>query len=413
MLSREENETLTRVGPGTPMGELLRRYWIPAGFSSAIPEPDGPPVRVRLLCEDLVLFRDTAGRPGLISERCPHRNASMFFGRNEQGGLRCVYHGLKFDVDGQCTDVPCIPQTSNLEKIKGNLKTRSYPCVERGEIVWAYMGPPEQKPSFPELEWTNIPANWRFTTRHVQECNWLQGIEGGFDATHLTFLHGGDAEKSRSVVATKYEVLPAEFGFVVASGREQANGDVSWNCNAMLMPFHKIISSVPMAAHVWAPVDDEHTMLYSVTFNPDRPMNEADLERSVTWRGIHTENIAGTDHATRNKSNDYLIDRALQASGKSYTGMQGLGTQDCAIQESMGPISDRSLEYLLVCDTAIAKLRRLLLQTLKDHAAGRPLPGMNPESFRVRSARFDAKDGEPIAERMAASVRVDRAKAPA
>ena len=202
--------------------------------------------------------------------------------------------------------------------------------------------------------------------------------------------------------------MPTDFGFVVGSGREHANGDVSWNVNVMLMPFHKVISSIPMAAHVWAPIDDEHTMLYSVTFNPDRPMSDADLERSVNWRGIHTENIPGADHAIRNKSNDYLIDRELQASGRSYSGMKGLGTQDCAIQESMGPVSDRTKEYLLLSDTAIVKLRRLLLQTLKDHAEGRPLPGANPESFRVRSARFEARSGESIKEKMSSCVRLDK-----
>jgi phthalate 4,5-dioxygenase oxygenase subunit len=148
-------------------------------------------------------------------------------------------------------------------------------------------------------------------------------------------------------------------------------------------------------------------MLYSVDFNPNRPLTEDDLARTKAWRGIHTENITGTDHAIRNKNNDYLIDRELQASGQSYTGMKGLGTQDCAIQESMGPIADRSAEHLLLCDTVIVKIRRLLLQTLKDHADGKELPGMKADSFRVRSTRCELKRGEPVGETMAARVRVD------
>jgi len=409
MLSQQENEMLTRVGRGTPMGELMRRYWIPAAFSYQIPKPDGPPIRVRLMGENLVLFRDTQGRVGLIDERCPHRTASMFYGRNEESGLRCVYHGLKFDVEGNCVDIPCVPQSSEVQKrnLLSQLKIKAYPCIERGDVVWTYMGPAEHKPEFPDLEWTRVPASHRFATRHIQECNWLQGLEGGFDATHLSFLHGGDAEKDRSIVVTLYEVMPTDFGFIVGTGRDLGNGDIAWNVNVMLMPFHKIISSMPHAAHVWAPIDDENTMLYSIDFSPKAPLTEQDMARSRAWRGIHTENIPGTDRAIRNKANDYLIDRALQASGKSYTGMKGLGTQDCAIQESMGPIADRTAEHLLACDAAIVKIRRLLLQTLKDHAAGKPLPGMRPESFRVRSIRYQAPKGAPVATTMRERVRVD------
>ena len=391
------------------MGALMRRYWIPAAFSHQIAKPDGPPIRVRLLGENLVLFRDTQGRVGLLDEKCPHRTASLFFGRNEESGLRCVYHGIKFDVDGHCVDLPCVPQMSDAHRatVQKQFNVKSYPCLERGEMVWTYMGPTEHKPAFPELEWTLLPASQRYATRHIQECNWLQALEGGFDATHLTFLHGGESDASRKIVATLYEVMPTDFGFVVGTGRERSDGIVMWNMNVMLSPFHKIISSMPHAAHVWAPIDDENTMLYSIDFNPARPFTEQDLARSKSGLGIHTENIPGTDHAIRNRANDYLIDRALQASGKSYTGMTGFGTQDCGIQESMGPIADRTAEHLLACDAAIVKIRRLLLQMLKDHAAGKPLPGMDPASYRVRSGRFEAAKGVPFAQAMEQYVRRD------
>jgi nitrite reductase/ring-hydroxylating ferredoxin subunit len=400
---------LTRVGPGSAMGALMRRYWIPAAFTEQIKKPDSAPVRVRLLGENLVLFRDTQGRVGLLDEKCPHRTASLFFGRNEESGLRCVYHGLKFDVEGACVDLPCVPQMSDAHRanLQKQLAAKAFPCVERGDVVWTYMGPPEHKPEFPELEWTLIPASQRYTTRHVQECNWLQALEGGFDATHLTFLHGGESDASRRIVASLYEVIPTDFGFVVGTGRERGDGIIMWNMNVMLSPFHKIISSIPHAAHVWAPIDDENTMLYSVDFHPSRALTEADLARSKAGLGIHTENSPGTDHAVRNRANDYLIDRALQASRKSYTGMKGFGTQDCAIQESMGPVADRSLEHLLASDAAIVKIRRLLLQTLKDHAAGKPLPGMNPASYRVRSGRFEAAKGVPFIDAMEQYVRRD------
>ena len=409
MLTQGENEMLTRVGPGTPMGALMRRYWIPAAFSHQIQNPDGPPVRVRLLGENLVLFRDTQGRIGLLDERCPHRTASLFFGRNEDSGLRCVYHGLKFDVEGNCVDLPCLPQMYDAQKanIQNQLRVKAYPCVDRGDVLWTYMGPAEHKPEFPDLEWALVPPSQRYATRHIQECNWLQALEGGFDATHLTFLHGGESDPSRRIVATLYDVIPTDFGFVVGTGRERSDGTTLWNMNVMLSPFHKIISSIPHAAHVWAPIDDENTMLYSVDFHPSRPLTEEDLARSKAGLGIHTENIPGTDHAARNRANDYLIDRELQAGGKSYTGMKGFGTQDCAIQESMGPIADRTAEHLLACDAAIVKIRRLLLQMLKDHATGKPLPGMNPASYRVRSGRFEAAKGVPFADAMKQYVRRD------
>ena len=170
MLSRENNDLITRVGPGAQMGALMRRYWIPAAFVSQVEQPDCAPVRVKLLGEQLVLFRDNQGRLGLVDEFCPHRLASMFFGRNEEGGLRCVYHGLKFDVNGVCVDAPCVPPTTTAEQLSGikrDLKIKSYPCIERAGLVWTYMGPPELKPEFPELEWTMIPDSHRYVSRHV------------------------------------------------------------------------------------------------------------------------------------------------------------------------------------------------------------------------------------------------------
>ncbi len=400
MLSREDNELLTRVGKGTPMGELMRRYWVPAAFTDQIKEPDSPPLRVRLLGEDLVLFRATDGRVGLLDEKCPHRTASMFFGRNEENGLRCVYHGIKFDIDGNCVDVPCLPpntEDARRDAIKRQLNITAYPCIERGDVVFAYMGPPEHQPEFPDLEWTMVPANQRFSSRHIQECNWLQGVEGGFDAPHLTFLHGGGGEASRRIVPSYYEVMPMDFGFAVGTGREVSTDVVMWNINILLMPFHKIISSVPHAAHMWMPIDDENTMLYSIDFNPSRPFTSEEQARSRSFDWIHTENFPQSDKAVANKSNDYLIDRELQRSGKSYSGLKGFGIEDCAIQESMGPIADRTKESLLAGDAAIVKLRRLLLQTLKDHAAGKPIPGMDPKSYRVRSIRYEAHPGDDFA----------------
>ena len=404
MLSREDNERLTRVGPGTPMGALMRRYWIPAAFSHQIAEPDCPPIAVKLLGESLVAFRDTEGRVGLLDERCPHRTASLFYGRNEECGLRCVYHGWKFDVAGNCVDMPSEPPGSAFQH---KIKVTAYPCVERGGLVWTYMGPVEFRPEFPDLEWTRIPDSHRYVTRHIQECNWLQGLEGGFDSSHLAFLHGGAAEGRVTTVPTRYEVVPTDFGFVVGAGREAKADETFWTANVMLMPFHKIIASVPPGAHVWAPIDDENTMLYCVDFRPDRALTEDDLARSKSSEGIHTENIPGTDWTVQNKANHYLIDRELQASGRSFTGIKGFGVQDSGIQESMGPIADRTMEHLGVSDTAVIQIRRLLLQTLEDHAAGEKLPGTDPASHQVRSSRFTAPRERSFAETMERHIRLD------
>jgi phthalate 4,5-dioxygenase len=382
MLTQEDNDLLTRTGRGTPMGELMRRYWIPALPGARIAEPDGPPVRVKLLGERLVAFRDTQGRVGLIDERCPHRTASMFYGRNEECGLRCVYHGWKFDVDGKCVDLPGEPANS---RVQSRMFIKAYPCLERGGLVWTYMGPPEFKPAFPDLEWTTVPDSYRYVSRHMQDCNWLQGFEGGFDTSHLSFLHRGTVDH---IVPTRYEVMPTDFGFVAGTARPAGENALAWTASVMLMPFHKIIPTMPLGGHAWVPMDDENTMLYSIDYRTDRPLNDEELAAPQSGHDIHTINIPGTDRAIANKDNEYLIDRALQASGASYSGMKGLGIQDCAIQESMGPIADRTLEHLVVGDTAIVKIRRLLLQTLKDMEAGRPLPGTDVRAYRVRSARF-------------------------
>ena len=390
MLSAEDNELLTRTRPGTPMGTLMRRYWIPALFSEQIEKRDGPPVRVRLLGEDLVAFRDTDGRPGLLDERCPHRTASLFFGRNEECGLRCVYHGWKFDVEGKCVDLPSEPPGSNFQD---KVTTKAYPCHEAGGVVWAYMGPPELKIDFPPIEWTLLPQEQIFASRHIHECNWLQGLEGGFDSSHLTFLHQGSNAVNSDVMPTHHEAFRAGFGMMVGTGREFVEEQIRWASNLMVMPFHKIFATRPNGAHIWVPMDDENTMLYSIDFKPNGLFTEEELERSTNYLHTHTENLAGTDHAIQNKDNDYMIDRAEQASGESFTGMRGLGVQDCAIQESMGPIADRTREHLGTSDIAIIQIRKMLLETVHAHERGETPPGLDPRDYKARSTRFELPPG--------------------
>jgi phthalate 4,5-dioxygenase len=402
MLTREDNERLTQVGPGTLMGTLIRRYWVPALFSHQVAEPDSPPARVKLMGEKLVAFRDTEGRVGLVEEHCPHRTASLFFGRNEECGLRCVYHGWKFDVAGNCVDMPSEPAGSNFMH---KVRLTAYPCLERGGLVWTYMGAPALKPGFPELEWTAVPETYRFVTRHIQECNWLQALEGGFDTSHLTFLHRGAVTSGNLQLPARYEVVPTEFGFVAGSGREDGPAHTNWTANVMLMPFHKIIATKPIGVHAWVPMDDETTMNYSVEYYPDRPLTDSEMAASRDFLYIHAENIAGTDRTALNKDNDYRIDRALQRSGKSYTGITGLGMQDCGIQESMGPVANRTREHLGVSDSIIIKLRHFLLQTLQDVSNGKEPPGIVPSSYRVRSARFVLPNGDRFEDAVGTQVR--------
>jgi len=413
MLTREENDLLTRTGAGTPMGLLMRRYWIPALFAYQLPGPDCPPLRVRLLGEDLVAFRDSTGRVGLLDAHCPHRGASLFFGRNEECGLRCVYHGWKFDVEGNCVDMPNEPAESSF---KHKIKQTAYPCEERGSVIWTYMGPSALQPEFPELEWTLVPGSQRFATRHLQECNWFQALEGGFDTSHVPFLHGGDTANRTggirlNVLATQFETVPMDFGFISGSGRPQDDGSSQWTASVLLMPFHKLISrfagnDAPIGAHAWVPVDDENCMNWSIEYHPHRPLRDDEMERSRNYLYIHAQNLPGSDRPVANKDNDYLIDRELQKSGKSFTGIKGIGLQDCGIQESMGAISDRTVEHLGTSDMAIITLRRMLLHALRDVGNGSQPPGLDPASYRVRSTGMTVPPGASFQEMVGDYVRI-------
>ena len=196
-MQNDTNELLVRTGSGTPMGNLLRRYWVPILLQSEIAEPDCPPVRVKIMGESLLAFRDTQGRPGLIDEFCAHRGTSLFFGRNEECGIRCSYHGWKYDITGQCVDLPSQPETAPIVKLK------AYPCIERGGVVWAYMGPPEKKPEPPGLEWALLDPSQRVVSKRLQECNYLQAMEGGIDTTHVSYVHRYELDIDKLHMAAK------------------------------------------------------------------------------------------------------------------------------------------------------------------------------------------------------------------
>ncbi|HWG03480.1 MAG TPA: Rieske 2Fe-2S domain-containing protein, partial [Beijerinckiaceae bacterium] len=357
MLSHEQNERLVRVGRGQPAGEMFRRYWQPALLSEELKEPDGAPVRVRLLGEDLVAFRDTTGRVGLVDAFCPHRRAPLFFGRNEECGIRCVYHGWKFDADGACVDTPSEPSDSGL---KSRIQITAYPTFERGGVVWAYLGPREGMPAPPDFEWMRAPATHRDVTKTLENCNYLQGLEGGLDTTHGSFLHY-NAIGNKSLIrqrdrAPKIEVETTDYGYTYASLRGMPDDRQYVRVYHYVLPNHQIRANltapggdrrydVPMIeGHTWVPIDDEHTWVYNWACGYDGSV-ELTPEHNEAWNSRNGRGkddfIPGTYELRQCKANDYLIDRAAQKT-QTFTGIKGVNTQDWAVQEGMGPIVDRS-----------------------------------------------------------------------
>jgi phenylpropionate dioxygenase-like ring-hydroxylating dioxygenase large terminal subunit len=399
MLSREDNELLTRVDRGTPMGSTMRRYWTPALLARELAEPDGPPVRVRLLGEDLLAFRDTRDRVGLIDEFCPHRRASLFFGRNEECGLRCVYHGWKFDVEGRCVDMLNEPETLHF---KDKVFVASYPTVEVGGIIWAYLGPPELKPPPPDFAWTRVPATHRHVSKVIQESNWLQGLEGGIDTSHAPILHRLLTDDSKRPgfkpsnpfargKAPHLVVDLTDYGYQYAGLRPLDEASLHIRTYHFILPFHQIrpsqsASGAPLiAGHIWVPIDDGNTMVYNWEYSAvGTPLTDEDrLER---WLGNGPMDVDPTTfRAKRNRANNYLLDRRVQKT-ESFTGIDGINSQDRAIQESMGRVVDRSREHLGPADKAVIQARRLLLEAVKTTGAGGTPRGVEPTYSALRAA---------------------------
>jgi phthalate 4,5-dioxygenase len=396
MLKPEDNELLTRVGPGTPMGELFRRFWLPALLPSELPKPDCDPVRLRLLGEDLVAFRDSNGRIGVLHERCPHRRASLFFARNEDCGLRCVYHGWKFDVDGACLDMPNVPPEQDF---RHKVKQVAYPAREWGGFIWVYMGPSASMPELPELEWTLLPPSHRWQAKWLYEANYAQGIEGELDTSHTAFLHhtttpaadlaGPMAQASfywQGDKAPRLTVQPTPYGFYYGSRRDYGEGSYYWRVTQWLLPSFCIIPmpTWPISSRAYIPIDDERTFVFNTSFNPEAPLTPADLEPLERGLGPAPALIPGTFLPQLNKRNSYGLDRAAQRT-RNFTGIPGINNQDRAIVESMGPICDRENEHLGTADIAVIAMRRRLLDLARSLAAGEaPASAAAGALYRVR-----------------------------
>lgn len=408
MLSSDDNALVTRTGPGTPMGDLLRRYWVPILHAEELPEPDCPPVRVKVLGERLIAIRDTSGQVGMMDEFCAHRGVSLWFGRNEEGGLRCPYHGWKYDVNGQCIEVPSEPVESGYCQ---KVKLKAYPCVEKAGVIWVYMGRPEKQPEFPAFEWLDLPASHRYIAKRWQECNWLQAMEGGIDSSHVSWLHSGELHTDPLHRATKgavyngdrtprFEVVDSPSGMLIGARRNAEPGEYYWRITQWIMPWYTMIPPYgenALNGHAWVPIDDENCITWSFTWHPTRALSEHELATMRSGGGMHVELVPGTYRPVINKDNDYLIDRALQKSGRYYSGVAGIAMQDASLQESMGPVVDRTKENLVSTDNAIIMARSLLKKAAVGLAKGNEPRGLKAETHRVRSASFILPADKPFA----------------
>ena len=359
MLTKEENDLLTRTGAGTPMGDVLRRYWIPALMADEI-ESDGPPVRVKLLGEELVAFRDTNGEVGLLDEFCTHRGASLFYARNEDCGLRCIYHGWKYDVRGTVLETP---NEVGVRAYEGRLKLNAYPTREACGVVWAYMGPPDREPAFPEFPW-NVKAHVHAKKVYL-ECNYLQSIEGGVDSSHVSFLHRSGITANHGEIimrdlSPRLELQDMPYGFRYGALRQAGDGQQYVRITPFIMPWYTIVpfqKEQTQAAHAWVPIDDEHcwTFTFNFTFE-DGPLPPEKWTHPYEFDGRFTK--------ARTRANNHLQDRAAMKVD-SWCGIPLIPDQDAGIQEGMKPILDRSKEHLGRADLAVVHMRATMLESIK------------------------------------------------
>jgi phenylpropionate dioxygenase-like ring-hydroxylating dioxygenase large terminal subunit len=416
------------------MGNLMRQYWIPAVLSSELVR-DGAPIRLMLLGEKLVAFRDSNGQVGVMDHRCPHRCASLFLGRNEQGGIRCIYHGWKYDVAGNCIDMPNVPSHQDFSR---KVKARAYKTVERSGLVWVYMGSRVEAPPLPALEILDVPDDEISVSLIQRECNYLQALEGDIDTSHFGFLHAGHVDPDdvaqndpiRHTIATRapeYHVADTAWGTQYAAYRPAGPALIYWRFGNFMFPFWTQQPSSEFVRNVnaraWVPLDDGHTMFVFLwwkrgasTMTQPQPTFKDGTPIGGTGRGNeflpNSSDWLGRFRLAANPSNDWGIHRAAQRENAIYSGIEGIHLQDQAITESMGPITDHAFEHLAPSDQMITRTRRRLLiaaRALRDNTESPP--GVeDAEVFReARSGYFITDDTSPwqeiYAKQLAASVR--------
>ena len=408
MISAAENETLVRVGRGTPMGEFMRQFWVPVCRSSEL-VADGSPIRLLILNEKLIAFRDTAGRVGVLDHLCPHRCASLFFGRNEEHGIRCVYHGWKFDVEGKCLDQPNLPDKN---KYPAGTRATAYRAAEQGGLVFAYMGLQQHSPPpLPQIEANLAEPNDKNIALFQRDCNWLQALEGDIDTSHLAFLHAGCVDPDRMdpndthtyLVKNKspeISVTTVPYGTMYAASRAAMDGFDHHRFAHFIFPFWVCYPSDRfernMSANAWVPIDDHHTMIFNLDAQraegKQKQMSYADgtpvagLARPMEYLP-RTDDWMGRWRPARNRDNDYGIDRGAQQRGESFTGVIGIPLQDQMIQESMGEIVDRTREHLGASDRMVMLTRRAMLDAVAKYKADGALPRVLEEPGLAKQAR--------------------------
>jgi nitrite reductase/ring-hydroxylating ferredoxin subunit len=385
MLSKENNELLTHIETGTPMGQVLRQYWVPAVRSARL-EVDGAPERVRLFGENFVAFRDTNGKVGFLDEGCPHRGVSLALGRNEECGLRCIFHGWKINVEGQVVEIPSEPEGSNLAS---KVRVKHYPVHEAGAIVWVWLGQGETPPQFPAFEFTSLPAENIVPRSAIQHCNWVQALEGLLDSSHVSTLHqswiapdtgamdGPFAGVSTSL-APHYEIKDQPFGFTANAKRTGADGTAVNRYTQFVLPFYCFIPNTLETVQVMAcgvPIDNETTRFWEISWNPLGPLDAA---TSDSARGFGTACTDLDNYYQPRYGPDKVWgqDREMMKQGH-FTGLSYLAFEDFVVQESQGAIVDRSKEHLGSSDTAVIRVRRLLLDLTRDLQEGKPLRGLD------------------------------------
>ncbi len=404
MTNAVESEILTRVGPGTPMGNLMRHYWLPALKSSEL-KADGDPVRLKLLGEQLIAFRDSNGKVGIMDHRCPHRCASLFFGRNEEGGIRCVYHGWKFDTEGNCLDMANVPPHQDF---KHKVHAKAYKAAERNGVVYCYMGEADKAPALPEIAATMIPEEEATISFSMRECNWLQGMEGDIDTSHLNFLHygsmgGGDFEPNDATRFgaihrdPEYKVDDTELGTFYGAYRPAENGLTYWRIAHFMFPCWALAPFIAFEhyriARAWVPLDDTHMMFVMIGPKAGVPGGGDGVMRHQP----NTTDWLGRYRLQQTRENDYQIDRHAQKT-KSFTGIEGIHQQDQAVTESMGLITDHTWENPAPSDRMIIRTRRRLINAavaLRDN--GTLPPGCQDPALyaQMRGGYFLAPESRP------------------
>jgi phthalate 4,5-dioxygenase oxygenase subunit len=416
MKAAADRDDVTRVGPGTVMGNFMRQYWIPAAKSSEL-AAGGAPMRLMLLGEKLIAFRDQGGRVGVMDHRCPHRCASLFLGRNEEGGLRCIYHGWKFDVDGNCIEMPSVPAEMDF---KDKVKAKAYKTAERAGLLWVYMGERDEPPALPMLEATMVPDSELDLIFIQRDCNWLQSLEGDIDTSHIGFLHMGHVEPddipeghymqhTLTPRSPEYHVGDRPWGTTYGAFRSVVAGDkesIYWRFGNFMFPFWTQFPqnafSTNVHARAWVPIDDEHTMTIFLRWKKI-PARREPLKEGLYLSPSHHEEFLPTTsdwmgrfRVTAQHGNDWLMDREAQLQNTIFSGIDSIYLQDQAVTESMGPITDHTMEHLGPGDLMVARTRRRLLREARAfQQTGMPPPGVDrPELYlNARGGHFVAEPG--------------------